>query len=198
MKKYLEHLKKGKILLIPFDTVWGLAGDAQNYQTVKTIFEIKKRSLDKPIAILLQNLVYIKTISGERKIEKKTNIIKNIIKKYLPGAYTLLIKTNIKPNLSPPCFKIQNSEYILGLRLIDQKYLIQKIATAYNQPLTATSANFSGQESIFNAKKAREFYNLIPEKYKKRIVFIDSKEECSGKLSQIIDLTHKTPKKIER
>ncbi|NCN24490.1 hypothetical protein CO101_00115 [Candidatus Berkelbacteria bacterium CG_4_9_14_3_um_filter_39_23] len=170
LNKYIKWIKRGNILLIPFDTVWGLATDATNNIAVKKIFLIKKRPLSKPISVLMPNA------------------------KYSRGNFTYLIKYKEKPQLCPLCFSDINN-FVVGERLIEKKYLIQKICVAYGRPLTATSANLSNATAIINYLDAQNFYQLIPECYKKNVMLVNSKINMSGKPSQIIDLTGDKPKK---
>lgn len=46
-----ELLRKGKIIAIPTDTIYGLAGLAQNDEAIERLYEIKKRDANKPLAI---------------------------------------------------------------------------------------------------------------------------------------------------
>ena len=44
LKKAVETLKKGGIILYPTDTVWGIGCDATNYEAVDRIFKLKNRN----------------------------------------------------------------------------------------------------------------------------------------------------------
>lgn len=46
-----ELLKNGKIVALPTDTIYGLAGLAQNNASIARLYEIKKRDESKPLAI---------------------------------------------------------------------------------------------------------------------------------------------------
>lgn len=46
-----ELLKDGKIVALPTDTIYGLAGLAQNDASIARLYEIKKRDESKPLAI---------------------------------------------------------------------------------------------------------------------------------------------------
>jgi L-threonylcarbamoyladenylate synthase len=51
IKKIQNLLKKGKIIAMPTETVYGLAGNAYKENIIKKIFKIKKRPKCKPIII---------------------------------------------------------------------------------------------------------------------------------------------------
>ena len=51
MKLACGHLAHGRIIAVPTDTVYGIAGLAQSTDAVKKLYEIKGRSFVKPISI---------------------------------------------------------------------------------------------------------------------------------------------------
>ena len=55
IKKALEVLKAGGVILYPTDTVWGIGCDATNKAAVEKIFTIKKRSESKSLIVLVDN-----------------------------------------------------------------------------------------------------------------------------------------------
>uniref|UniRef100_A0ABD2WPS9 Threonylcarbamoyl-AMP synthase n=1 Tax=Trichogramma kaykai TaxID=54128 RepID=A0ABD2WPS9_9HYME len=48
-----ELLKTGEIIALPTDTIYGIAGLAQNEQSISKLYEIKQRDSIKPLAICL-------------------------------------------------------------------------------------------------------------------------------------------------
>ena len=54
IKKALEVLKSGGVILYPTDTVWGIGCDATNPEAVKRIYEIKKRDASKGMLVLME------------------------------------------------------------------------------------------------------------------------------------------------
>lgn len=47
--RYISLLKRGKIGVIPTDTIYGIVGSALNPKTVEKIYQLRKRALHKPI-----------------------------------------------------------------------------------------------------------------------------------------------------
>lgn len=47
----VESLLNGQIIAVPTDTIYGIAGLAQNSDAIKRIYKIKQRNLGNPIAI---------------------------------------------------------------------------------------------------------------------------------------------------
>ena len=132
-KEEIENIKKmildGKIIICGTDTLYGLCANALDHEAVKKVYELKKRDLNKPISIFLNDKEDIE------KYAHINDISKRIIDKFLPGPLTIILK---KKEIIPD---IVSKEYI-GIRIPDSK-IIREIATI---PLTATSANLSGEE----------------------------------------------------
>ncbi|MGM0622177.1 MAG: L-threonylcarbamoyladenylate synthase, partial [Bacteroidota bacterium] len=55
IKKALEVLKSGGVILYPTDTIWGLGCDATNPEAVQKIYKIKKREDSKSMLVLMEN-----------------------------------------------------------------------------------------------------------------------------------------------
>jgi L-threonylcarbamoyladenylate synthase len=127
-------LKKGGVIAMPTETVYGLACDPRNAKAVKQIFKIKGRADDKPLQIIagsLKQVTALATLNGPTK---------KIVSRHWPGPLTLLIplKSGIKlvPKVSP--------KRTIGIR-VSSSVFIQKLALAFGLPIAATSANVSGQ-----------------------------------------------------
>ncbi|MFA6582071.1 MAG: Sua5/YciO/YrdC/YwlC family protein, partial [Paludibacter sp.] len=65
IKKALEILRNGGVILYPTDTVWGLGCDATNEKAVKRIFEIKKRADAKAMLVLVDSAAKIEAYISE-------------------------------------------------------------------------------------------------------------------------------------
>ena len=66
IKKTLAYLKKGKIILYPTDTIWGIGCDATDQQSVDRIYRLKQRVETKSMIILLDDAtklpLYVKNV----------------------------------------------------------------------------------------------------------------------------------------
>ena len=61
IKKAIEVLKNGGIILYPTDTIWGIGCDATNEDAVKKVYELKQREESKSMLILLDNPAKLQT-----------------------------------------------------------------------------------------------------------------------------------------
>jgi Sua5/YciO/YrdC/YwlC family protein len=136
IKKSVDILKKGKILLYPTDTVWGLGCDAFNIQAIKKICKIKNRSIHKSMIILVENMDRLYQLVGKISNFTEKIISDNFLKKEKP--ITIVYK-NTKV-IASNFFRQDNT---LAVRLTYDPFCICLIQNL-NRPIISTSANFSG------------------------------------------------------
>ena len=55
IKKAVEVMRKGGVILYPTDTVWGIGCDATNAEAVKRVYEIKRRDDSKALICLVDS-----------------------------------------------------------------------------------------------------------------------------------------------
>ena len=135
----IDEIKSGNPVIIPTDTIYGITCDALNKKAVNKIYKIKKRDNNKPLTL---NLNKKKDITKYAYITNKLE--KEIIKKLMPGAITLLLKKKeyVVDLIS------KNSEYI-GVRIPNNK-IVKEIIKKINSPLVLTSVNISGEMPIID------------------------------------------------
>lgn len=139
-----EALKKGEVLIIPTETVYGIAADATNKSAVTRIYEIKGRSFDKPLQLMVANL---KMAEEFLLFNHKA---KSIAEKFLPGALTMVLEKKPDTNLVKEINLKDNS---IGLRIPDHDVLL-KLLNTIDFPIVATSANISGATDPINVDEA--------------------------------------------
>lgn len=144
IKKVLEN--DGVIAFVT-DTVWGLGCLPSSEKGVKKIYEIKKREVQKPL-ILMSNETY--NLLNYVKIIPK--IGQKLIKKYFPGALTLVVKKN--PEMTPDY--ITSNMDTVGIRVPDNEIFKEICEIAPNHVLATTSANLSHQPSAKSFQQAKE------------------------------------------
>ncbi len=128
----IKVLQNGGLILYPTDTIWGIGCDATNEKAVAKIYDLKKRSDEKSMIILLaddKNLHnYIlqpnpKVFDYLKTVNKPTTVI-------YEGAI------NLAKNLI-------NKDGSIAIRIVKDEFCKQLI-TAFKQPIVSTSANISG------------------------------------------------------
>ncbi|MFW6134356.1 MAG: L-threonylcarbamoyladenylate synthase [Elusimicrobiota bacterium] len=165
-----NRLRKGEVGILPTDTVYGIFAVPGNEKGMKRIYEMKRRSTDKPLALLIPGIEWVwKWVERKERIEK-------LCRKYWPGAVTLIMEARDKKTI--------------GLRIPDYGPLI-KVMKATG-PLCATSANIAGEPAPSKLED-------IPASVKRACDFIeDFGMTLSGKPSRVIDITEKKKKIIRK
>lgn len=125
-------------VVIPTETVYGLAGVINNDNILNDIYQIKGRPSDNPLIVHISNLNMLKTLIKETISPEYTTLIK----KYWPGPLTLIFKAN--DNVSSVVKG--NHMDTIAVRMPNNIKLL-KLIDKLNIPLAAPSANTSGQPS---------------------------------------------------
>lgn len=143
IKKVLEN---GGVIAYVTDTVWGLGCLPNNEKAVKKIYDIKKREPQKPL-ILMSNETY----NLLDFVEPISKIGCRLIKKYFPGALTLVVKKN----KNTPDYITSNMDTV-GIRVPDNEVFKEICDIAPGHVLATTSANLSHQPSAKTYEQAYE------------------------------------------
>ena len=160
-----QIINEGGVIVVPTDTVYGVACDPFNEAAVATIYELKRRPRTKALQILM---------SGVEDLEKLGLYLPSPLdilgKKFLPGGYSPIArakKGSVASNLATLCKTNENdaqtqaTEATQGVRVPDCPELMQILRVT--GPLAASSANRSGNESADSVEEAfAAFGNEIP------------------------------------
>ena len=182
VQKAAAALLRGKILVVPTDTVYGLVADATNKKAVQKIFSIKKRQKEKPLPIFVKDIAMAKTLATVSFSQEKC------MRKVWPGKVTLVLKSReVLPKETGTVDRI-------GLR-IPKHVLLQKILRMVDRPLTGTSVNLTGNPSLSEGKKIiDQFQNR---KYKPDMI-LDAGKLPYSRPSKVIDITGAEPKSLRK
>lgn len=160
-----QIINEGGVIVVPTDTVYGVACDPFNEAAVAKIYELKRRPRTKALQILM---------SGVEDLEKLGLYLPSPLdilgKKFLPGGYSPIArakKDSVASRLATLCKtnetdeKSQATQATQGVRVPDCPELMQILRVT--GPLAASSANRSGNESADSVEEAFEaFGNEIP------------------------------------
>jgi len=184
MAHYLgEEIKKGKVAVVPTDTVYGLTADATNQKAIAKIIKIKKRQSNKPLPVFVKDFKMAKRVALINKRQTK------ILKKIWPGKVTAVL-TRKETSLLPSA--LFAGKKTIGLRIPDYK-LINLLLDILNIPLIGTSANLSGGPEPV---KIKEILDQFENQKTKPDIVVDAGDLKIKKPSTVVDLTGKEIKII--
>lgn len=167
-----EFIKKGGLVAFPTETVYGLGADALNPNAVLELFRAKKRPLDNPPIVHIENAndVYRLAKCVSSKAEQ-------LMKHFWPGPLTIVFeRSEIVPKVT-----------VAGLRTIAIRMPKNKIALGLiresQRPIAAPSANLAGKPSPTVAK------HVLDDLDGRIDVILDGGPTCVGVESTVLDMS---------
>jgi L-threonylcarbamoyladenylate synthase len=174
IEEAVAALKRGEIVGVPTDTLYGLAADPFRQDALETIFTLKGRPGVKPLAILVASIEQGMTLASfsDRALD--------LAERHWPGALTLVL-----PRLdTAPEWLGHPERRTVGLRCPRHPVALDLLEAA--GPLAVTSANVTGQAAAVDDSEARALFGDSV------AVYLEG-EAPAGQASTIIDLTEPSP-----
>ena len=169
-------LKKGGMVALPTETVYGLAVDAEDGVAVQMVYDIKDRDYEKPVSVMVTDMKM-----AEKYCQNIPQAAYRLAEKYWPGPLTIILEDN---GVMPLMVTAETGT--LGIRCPDHP-VTQKVIQAVGSPLAAPSANPS---SLPSPKTAQEVLNYF-DGYIEGV--LDGGPCALGVDSTIVDLTEEEP-----
>jgi len=147
----IKALETGEVIIYPTDTLYALGADIYNINAIKTIFKIKKRPYSIPLPVAAANFNEI------NKISYTNELVKKVVKRFLPGPLTLILKKKdtvpsiVTGGLENIAVRIPKNDIALDL--------LSRFG-----PITVTSANIHGKKTSYVINDLRmQFSDKISE-----------------------------------
>jgi len=172
VKQAAKVISSGGLVIIPTDTVYGIAVSALDIKALDKLYEIKKRPKDKPFAIL---------ISDQEEVEKFSLDIPpaayKLMHKFWPGPLTIILNAIDQGNV--------------GLRMPDNQIALEIISQA-GVPVACPSANISDNPAPRDFQQAIKDFNGLVD------LAVDAGQTKLGLESTIVDLSLEPLKIVRR
>jgi len=172
IKKALEVLKNGGVILYPTDTIWGIGCDATNETAVQRIYQIKKRADSKSMLVLMENPALL-----DRYVAEVPEIAWDLVE----VATTPL--TVIYPGAKNLAKNLVAEDGSVGIRFTKEAFTSQ-LLQRFRRPIVSTSANVSGE-------KSPAVFDEISEEIKSQVDYVveyRQNDNTPGQPSSIIKL----------
>jgi L-threonylcarbamoyladenylate synthase len=135
----VELLRKGEIVALPTETVYGLAADALNAIAVAKIFEAKERPRFDPLIVHLPDRDWLEKVADLPAQDRQ--LILKLADKFWPGPFTMVLpKRQIIPEI------VTAGLDTVAVR-VSAHPLFSEIIREFGKPLAAPSANRFGRVS---------------------------------------------------
>lgn len=165
----VDALRRGEVVVIPTDTVYGVAVDPFVDGATQRLFDAKRRPRDVTLPVLVGDPADV------TKVAIVTPLAEALIEAHWPGALTIVL-----PRRDDVSFDLGTNEATVGVRCPDHSVVRELCARI--GPLAVTSANLHGQPTPATADEvARELGDAVS-------VVVDG-GACSGEPSTVVDCT---------
>ena len=171
-------LKSGRLVVMPTDTVYGLAADAFDNQAVASLLAAKGRGRDMPVGVLVGSW---HTIEG--LVYYVPDQARELIRAFWPGALSLVVQQ--APSLQ---WDLGDARGTVMLRMPLHPVALELLRET--GPLAVSSANASGQPPATTAPLAQVQLGPLVD------VYLDGGPSPEQAASTIVDLTGPAPRML--
>jgi len=133
IKKCIEVLRNGGVILYPTDTVWGIGCDATNSEAVAKVYKLKRRDDSKSLIVLFDS---VQRVCGY--VDRMPDVAYDMME--LTDKPLTLILDGAK-NMATNLIAEDGS---IGIRVSNEKFS-HDLCMRFKKPLVSTSANISGE-----------------------------------------------------
>ncbi|MFP4082859.1 MAG: L-threonylcarbamoyladenylate synthase [Candidatus Aminicenantes bacterium] len=176
--RIVKVLRQGGLIIYPTETFYGLGVNCFIKESIQRIYGLKKRDYSKPISLVVSDMEMVETVAVDIP-----DVFRTLAGEFWPGPLTLILKA------SPRLPRELRGEGSAAVRIPDLFWLQELIKEA-GFPLTATSANLSGEKEIYRPEEiTANFYGKVD-------LIVDGGRTPGVRPSTVVDLTAEKPKII--
>lgn len=145
IERAVQLLRRGEVVGVPTDTLYGLAADPFNLAAVARLYQIKGRPERRALPILIASID-----QAEELVSDLPDIFFHLAKRFWPGPLTLVVDASRRVPL-----KVTGNTGRVALR-IPRAEIPCALINALGTPVTGTSANLSGFSACLDAGQVVE------------------------------------------
>jgi L-threonylcarbamoyladenylate synthase len=163
-------VRKGDLVVIPTDTVYGVAADAFSPAAVQKLLDAKGRTRQSPPPVLVPGIATLEALAAEIP-----EAVRNLVDAFWPGGLTIVLPA--QPSLA---WDLGDTEGTVAVRMPDNRIALELLEET--GPLAVSSANRTGMPAATTAQEAMDMLGESVE------VYLDGGESEST-ASTIVDAT---------
>ncbi len=171
-----ELIRKGEVVVMPTETVYGLGANALDVDAVAKIYQAKGRPSDNPLIVHISDFSEIGSY-----VEEISDDAKTLAEKFWPGPLTMILK---KKPIIPD--RVSAGLQTVGIR-IPENEIAREFIKACKVPVAAPSANISGKPS------PTRFEHVYDDMNGRVAGIIKGGDAGVGVESTVIDMTSEIP-----
>lgn len=170
IKKCIEVLNSGGLILYPTDTIWGIGCDATNPEAVNRVYALKHRADNKALIVLLDSAEHLDhyVIDVPEMARELLDVAVKPLTIIYEGAFNL-------------ARELLGKNDSVGIRIPHEEFC-QQLCERFGKPIVSTSANVSGTPSP-------ETFATISDAIKQGVDYVvkyRQQETTAGQASNII------------
>lgn len=166
-----KALAVGGLVVLPTDTVYGIAADAFQPEAVQALLDAKGRGRDMPPPVLIGD---VRTMDG--LADDIPDAVRELVTQHWPGPLTIILKA--QPSLQ---WDLGETRGTVALRMPDHELTLAVLRRT--GPLAVSSANTSGSPAATTAAEAASMLGGSVR------VYLDGGDSPGGVASTIVDAT---------
>lgn len=144
MRSARVAIGRGELVVIPTDTVYGVAADAFSPAAVQRLLEAKGRDRTAPPPVLVPGIPTLDALT-----EFVPDEVRALVAKFWPGGLTVVLRA--RPTLD---WDLGETRGTVAVRMPDQRIALELLAET--GPLAVSSANRTGEPAAVTAAEAED------------------------------------------
>jgi len=170
------RLLQGGVVVVPTDTLYGLAADVLNEAALSKVFDIKGRPADLPLPVLVGDWEQVGMVAVVENDD-----VEELVAEFWPGSLTVVLPK--RAGLSPV---VTGGRDTVAVRMPDH-WVPLNLAANLGSPISGTSANRSGEPDL---KSLDELKKILGDRVD---AIIEAGPSPGGTQSTIVDMTGNSP-----
>jgi L-threonylcarbamoyladenylate synthase len=144
MRLARRAIGSGELVVIPTDTVYGVAADAFNAAAVQRLLDAKGRERTSPPPVLIPGIPTLDALAAE-----VPDAVRKLVAEFWPGGLTVILRA--QPSLQ---WDLGETRGTVALRMPANRIALELLSET--GPLAVSSANLSGMPSATTAQEAEQ------------------------------------------
>ena len=170
-----EAVRRGEVVVLPTDTVYGVGVDAFASDAVAAVLAVKGRGREMPLPVLVPSAQTVDGLAAD-----VPDYARDLIRAFWPGPLTLVL-----PAQSSLMWDLGETNGTVALRMPQNDTALQLLSEV--GPMAVTSANISGQPPATTILEAATQLGSAVS------VYLEAGPSTGGLASTILDCTRDTP-----
>ncbi|AXA97424.1 MULTISPECIES: L-threonylcarbamoyladenylate synthase [unclassified Microbacterium] len=171
LRKARQAIGRGELIVMPTDTVYGIAADAFSASAVAALLAAKGRGRQSPPPVLVAGLSTMRALVAEVPAP-----VERLVEEFWPGGLTIVLPS--QPSLS---WDLGDTHGTVAVRMPADRIALELLEDC--GPLAVSSANLTGKAAAVDAHNA---YNMLRDSV---AVYLDGGPSTHGVASTIVDAT---------